>query len=56
LYGDNEDQVLNFKDLLNSYHKYRVQRVLNEDDISLPVKKMRADFIGVDGVSFLTAH
>jgi len=56
LYGDNEDQVLKFEDLLKSYHKYRVQRVLNEDDINLPVRKMRADFIGVDGVSFLTAH
>lgn len=56
LYGENEEQVLNFKDLLKSYHKYRVERVVNEDDINLPVKKMRENFIGVDGVSFLTAH
>lgn len=56
LYGTNENQILKFSDLLKSYHKYRVKRVLNEDDIGLNVKELKDDFIGVDGVSFLTAH
>ena len=41
---------------LKSYHKFRVQRVTNGDPINLPVKEMKDRFIGVDGVSFLTAH
>jgi len=56
LYGHDETQILNFKDLIKSYHRYRMERVLNEDKINLPVKKMKENFIGVDGVSFLTAH
>lgn len=56
LYGENDQQVLSFAGLLRSYHRYRVQRVLNADDINLPVKHHEEGFIGVDGVSFLTTH
>ena len=56
LYAEDDTQILNFSDLLKSYHRYRVQRVLNADAIHLPVKELRDKFIGVDGVSFLTAH
>ncbi len=56
LYGDNDEQVLTFSDLVKSYHRYRVERVLNEDPVEMPVKKMKDNFIGVDGVSFLTTH
>jgi fatty acid desaturase len=55
LYGSDETQVLSFVDLLKSYHRYRVQRVVNSDATDIDVHKGR-DFIGVDGVSFLTAH
>ncbi|TNF33571.1 MAG: fatty acid desaturase [Gammaproteobacteria bacterium] len=56
LYGDDDKQILSFGELLKSYHRYRVQRVLNADAIDLPVKQDAANFIGVDGVSFLTTH
>ncbi|GIT99484.1 fatty acid desaturase [Sulfurovum sp. TSL1] len=55
LYGKDETQVLSFVNLLKSYHRYRVQRVINSDATNIDVHKGR-DFIGVDGVSFLTAH
>jgi len=55
LYGNDETQVLSFGNLLQSYHRYRVQRVINSDAADIDVHKGR-DFIGVDGVSFLTAH
>ncbi len=56
LYGDDQQRILSFKDLLQSYHHYRLPRVLNADAINMPVKQMHEKFIGVDGVSFLTAH
>ena len=56
LYGDDQQQVLDFWSLIKSYHRYRVQRIINEDTINLPVKNNQKNFIGVDGVSFLTAH
>ncbi|MDH5425213.1 MAG: fatty acid desaturase [Gammaproteobacteria bacterium] len=56
LYASDDRQVLSFKALIKSYHRFRVQRITNEDAINLPVKKMQEQFIGVDGVSFLTAH
>lgn len=56
LYGENENQILDFSDLMKSYHRYRVARILNEDPIELPVKNLKDQFIGVDGVSFLTTH
>ena len=57
MYSDNTEQVLTFKHLIKSFHKYRVPRILNGDPIDLPVKQDEGEsFIGVDGVSFLTAH
>lgn len=57
MYGDQQEQVLTFSHLIKSYHKYRVPRILNGDPINLPVKQDEGEsFIGVDGVSFLTAH
>lgn len=55
LYGKDETQVLLFSNLLKSYHKYRMQRVINSDAADSDAHKGE-DFIGVDGVSFLTAH
>ncbi|MBO1927133.1 fatty acid desaturase [Thiomicrorhabdus sp. 6S2-11] len=57
LYGADQTQVLTFRHLMKSFHKYRVPRILNGDPINLPVKHDEGEsFIGVDGVSFLTAH
>jgi len=57
LYGDDTAQVLMFSDLARSYHRYRVARLLNGDPADLDVKHDEGrTFIGVDGVSFLTAH
>ena len=55
LFGTDTGQALAFRELLASYHRHRVARVLNGDDpdsrvIGKPV------FAGVVGVSFLTAH
>jgi fatty acid desaturase len=55
LFGTDTGQVLTFRELVASYHRYRVKRVLNGDDpdsrvIGQPI------FAGVVGVSFLTAH
>jgi fatty acid desaturase len=44
-----------FGALLHSYHRHRVARVLNADPPDLDVGDGR-DFVGVLGVSFLTAH
>ena len=55
LYGNDETQVLDFFNLLKSYHRHRVARLINSDAIDSDVHKGR-DFIGVAGVSFLTAH
>ena len=57
LYGKDDSQVFPFWNLVKAFHKYRVKRVLNADvgDISIGEKK-GMDFVGVDGVSFLTAH
>ncbi|MDX1352992.1 MAG: fatty acid desaturase [Thiomicrorhabdus sp.] len=56
-YGDDYQQILTFKHLIKSFHKYRVPRILNGDPIILPVKQDEGEtFVGVDGVSFLTAH
>jgi fatty acid desaturase len=54
-YGDDDDQLLDFASLLKSYHRYRVPRILNDDDDIRGLDRGRG-FIGVDGVSFLTAH
>ena len=49
-------QVLKLRELIKSYHHYRVPRILNADAINTPVIANTHHFIGVDGVSFLTAH
>ncbi|QSZ40652.1 fatty acid desaturase [Sulfurimonas aquatica] len=55
LYKGNETRVLTFSKLLKSYHTYRVARIINADEPYTNVHHGK-DFIGVDGVSFLTAH
>ncbi len=55
LYAEDETQVLSFANLLKSYHRYRVARLINSDAVDTDVHKGR-DFIGVAGVSLLTAH
>ncbi len=49
------DRVLPFSALLRSYHRHRVARVLNGDAPDHAIGAPQ-DFIGVLGVSFLTAH
>ena len=56
LFGDPHYQVLPFLNQLKAYHRYRLQRILNEDPPGLDVMGSRGEqFIGVVGVSFLTA-
>lgn len=57
LYGQEDGQVLPFPNLLRAFHHYRLARVLNADDGELDVlKEQGRGFVGVNGVSFLTAH
>lgn len=57
LHGSYRTQLLPFVNLLKSYHDNRVVRILNGDPTDLDVKHDEGrTFIGVDGVSFLTAH
>lgn len=64
LYGEGDDptgQSLPFANQLRAYHRHRVHRLLNADpaDMGLekvPLAERGRDFIGVDGVSFLTTH
>ena len=57
LFGEHDRQLLPFGRLLRSYHRYRVARVVNGDPPGLEVRGERAgEFVGVVGVSFLTAH
>jgi fatty acid desaturase len=56
LFADPQYQVLPFRNQLSAYHRYRVRRVLNEDPPGLDVMSAHGrDFVGVVGVSFLTA-
>lgn len=55
LYGKDETQVLSFWQLLKSYHRHRIARLINSDAVNSDVHKGK-DFIGVAGVSLLTAH
>jgi fatty acid desaturase len=55
LSGEDLPQILPFRNLLRSYHRHRVARVLNGDPPGIDVGDGR-DFIGVVGVSFLTGH
>lgn len=56
LYGDDENQLIPFRNQLWSYHRYRVARIDNDAD-ERPVggADKGRNFIGVDGVNFLTA-
>ncbi|WP_455198213.1 fatty acid desaturase family protein [Kaarinaea lacus] len=56
LYGDDQQQMFPFINLLKSYHQYRVPRMLNADEGDIEGLEKGRRFIGVDGVSFLTAH
>ena len=55
LFGTDTGQALAFRELLASYHRHRVARVLNGDDPDSRVATQPV-FAGVVGVSFLTAH
>lgn len=55
LFGSDAGRVLRCRDLLASYHRYRVARILNGDAPNSDVGNGR-EFVGVVGVSFLTAH
>lgn len=56
LYGEDEVQLIPFADQLRSYHRHRLARIDNDEDTS-PVEAEGAarNFVGVDGVNFLTA-
>lgn len=55
LYGRSCAQALPFAALVQAYARHRVARVLNADPPDMRVDVPR-DFVGVVGVSFLTAH
>jgi len=58
LYADDYPQVITVGELLRSFHRHRVRRVLAGDygSVGAPGSPRRADgFIGAVGVSFLTA-
>jgi fatty acid desaturase len=55
LYGDSCAQALPFAALVRAYARHRVARVLNADPPDMRVD-VPQDFVGVVGVSFLTAH
>jgi fatty acid desaturase len=56
LYGEKDAQVITCRELVVSYHKYRVARVLAESYGTVSATGNRAGgFLGAVGVSFLTA-
>jgi fatty acid desaturase len=56
LYGEKEAQVITCRELLASYHRHRVARVLAENYGAVSATGNRAaGFLGAVGVSFLTA-
>jgi fatty acid desaturase len=56
LYKNDIVQVLPCRDLLASYHRHRVSRVMADDYGTVaPTPPRAADFLGAVGVSFLTA-
>jgi fatty acid desaturase len=56
LYGEKDGQVISCRELLASYHRYRVARVLAESYGTVSATGNRAGgFLGAVGVSFLTA-
>lgn len=55
---EHEQGVIPFRHVMASYHRYRVQRVLHADPTDLDIgagEQRGRDFVGVYGVSFLTA-
>ncbi len=54
-FPEHDSHSLPLGPLLGSYHRYRVRRVLHGDDPDSPVGDSR-EFVGVLGVSFVTAH
>jgi len=56
LYGSTYNQVIPMRDLLGSFHRYRLRRVLDDDYGVVGEGPQKADgFFGAVGVSFLTA-
>lgn len=56
LYGDGYRQVVPMRELLTSFHRHRLRRVISDDYGVLDDSPQRADnFYGAVGVSFLTA-
>jgi fatty acid desaturase len=56
LYGQGDRQVITCRELVSSYHRHRVARVLAEDYGTVSATGDRAGrFLGAVGVSFLTA-
>ncbi|WP_097459567.1 fatty acid desaturase family protein [Mangrovitalea sediminis] len=58
LYGEDDSQCLPFRNVLRSYHRYRVKRVMSEETGDVPIgtgADKGMEFVGVYGVSFLTA-
>jgi fatty acid desaturase len=56
LYGAKDGQVITCRELLKSYHRHRVARILAEDYGSVTASGDRVGgFLGAVGVSFLTA-
>ena len=58
LFGDDETQVLPFRNVLRNYARFRVRRVMTEETGDMDVGRGRdkgMGIVGVYGVSFLTA-
>jgi hypothetical protein len=56
MYGRKDGQVITCRQLLRSYHRHRVTRVLPENYGSVSATGDRVgEFLGAIGVSFLTA-
>jgi fatty acid desaturase len=55
-YGDDDSQLLPFRNQLWSYHKHRMKRIDNDyDERPAEGENKGQDFVGVAGVNFLTA-
>lgn len=56
LYGDDDNQLIPFRNQLVSYHRHRMERIDNDvDERPGGDADKGRDFVGVDGVNFLTA-
>jgi fatty acid desaturase len=57
LFNNDDSQMLPIVNLLKSYHRYRVKRVLGEDEGYVGNNDEKGlNLVGADGVSFLTPH